>query len=157
MSKDVKKIPDGYHTVTPYIVLDDAAGAIEFYKRAFGAEERGRMPMPDGRLMHAEIQIGNSIIMMSSEFPEMGSTAKSPKKAGFGTGSLMIYTEDIDGLYQRAIEAGATEVMAPQDMFWGDRYAKVIDPFGHEWQIGTHLEDVSMEEMAKRAETALNP
>ncbi len=156
MGSKVKKIPDGFHTVTPYIVLDDAARAIDFYKKAFDAKERGRMPTPDGRLMHAEIQIGDSIIMLSSEFPEMGATTKSPKAAGFGTGSLMIYTEDTDRLVETAVKAGATEVMAPQDMFWGDRYAKVRDPFGHEWQIGTHIEDVSMEEMTERAKKAFS-
>lgn len=154
MSNTVKKIPDGYHTVTPYIVLDDAPGAIEFYKKAFDAKERGRMPSPDGRVMHAEIQIGNSIIMLSSEFPEMGGTCKAPKTAGFATSSLMIYTEDTDALFKSAVNAGATELMAPQEMFWGDRYAKVRDPYGHEWQFATHLEDVSMEEMNERAKKA---
>ena len=152
MSNSVKKIPDGYHTITPYIVLEDASAGIEFYKKAFDAKARGKMPTPDGRLMHAEIQIGDSIIMMSSEFPEMGGTAKSPKKAGFATSSLLIYAEDTDAVFQNAIKQGATEVMAPQDMFWGDRYAKVRDPFGHEWQIATHIEDVSPEEMAARAQ-----
>ena len=153
---NVKKIPDGYHSVTPYIVLDDAAGAVEFYKKAFGATERSRMPSPDGRLMHAEIQIGDSFIMLSSEFPEMGGTAKSPKKAGFATSSLLIYTEDTDALVQRAVEAGATQTMPTTDMFWGDRYAKLKDPYGHEWQIATHIEDVSPEEMKARAAKLMN-
>ncbi len=153
MGTTTKPIPDGYHTITPYIVLDDAAGAIEFYKKAFGAEEVYRMPSPDGRLMHAEIRIGDSNVMMSSEFPEMGGTCKSPKQLGSATSSLMVYAEDADGAFSRAIEAGAEEIMAPQDMFWGDRYAKVRDPYGHEWQIATHVEDVSPEEMAARAKT----
>ena len=152
---NVKPIPDGYHTVTPYLVQEDADAAIAFYKEAFGAEEIYRMPSPDGRLMHAEIRIGDSIIMLSSEFPEMGGTARSPKSAGCHTGSLLILTEDADAAFKRAIDAGATSVMPLENMFWGDRYGKVKDPFGHEWQIATHIEDVSPEEMQKRVEAVM--
>jgi len=152
----VKPIPEAYHTVTPYIVLDDAGAAIEFYKKAFNAEELARMPMPDGKVMPAELKLGDSVIMMSSEFPEMGSVLKSPKTAGSATSSLMIYTKDTDATFKQATSAGAAEVMAPENMFWGDRYAKVRDPFGHEWQIATHVEDVPPEEMAERAKKAFS-
>ncbi len=149
---NVKAIPDGYHTVTPHIVIKDAAKAIEFYKKAFGAEEIARMPGPGGNgVMHAEIQIGNSRIMMCDEMPEMESCV-APTSLKGTTVSLLIYVEDVDKAYQRAIDAGATAKVPVVDMFWGDRYGKLIDPFGHQWAIATHKEDVSMEECGKRAE-----
>jgi PhnB protein len=144
----VNAIPHGYGTVTPHIIVRDAARALDFYKKAFGAEERVRMPGPGGKIVHAEMQIGNSIVMLSDEFPEMAS--RSPQTLGGSPGGLMLYTEDCDRAYHRALQAGATSEMAPQDMFWGDRYGKVRDPFGHLWAIGTHIEDVTPEEIGKR-------
>ncbi len=156
MSSKIKPIPDGYHAVTPYIVLRNATEAITFYTKAFGAEEVYRMPSPDGRLMHAEIRIGDSKVMLSDEFPEMQGPCKSPQSLNGTSGSLMIYTKDTDAAFKRAIEAGATEVSAPEDMFWGDRFARVKDPFGHDWQFATHQEEVSPEEIAERAKTAFS-
>jgi PhnB protein len=149
----VKPIPEGYHTVNPYIAVDDAAKAIEFYQRAFGAKERVRMPGPNDTIAHAEIEIGDSVVMLSDPFPQ--SPLKSPKKAGASTASMMIYTEDVDELVQQAVDAGAKITMPVETQFWGDRYGRVEDPFGHNWQIATHVEDVPPEEMAKRAEEAM--
>jgi PhnB protein len=139
-----KPVPEGYHTLTPYMTVRDAARAIEFYKSAFGAIEKGVMKGPDGKVMHAELQIGDSIFMMADEFPEFGSFA--PPKGGSGTG-LHIYTEDVDSAFDRAVKAGASVEMPVMDMFWGDRYGKLVDPFGHKWSIATHKRDMSMEEM----------
>lgn len=147
MSK-VKPIPDGYHTATPYIVVDGADKAIAFYKKAFGAEELFTMPGPDGKVMHGEFKIGNSPIMISDENPQMG--ARSPKSLGGSPQSILLYVEDVDKVVKQAVAAGATALMPVTDMFWGDRYCKVEDPFGHQWQVATHKEDVSPEEMAKR-------
>ena len=146
-------IPEGYNTVTPYLAVDDAAKAIEFYERAFGAKERYRMPGPDGKIAHAEIQIGNSIVMLSDPFPQ--ATAKPPTQVGDTTAGLFMYVEDVDAAFKRAIEAGATEKMPPADMFWGDRFGSVTDPFGHAWQLATHIEDVSPEEMERRGLEAM--
>jgi uncharacterized glyoxalase superfamily protein PhnB len=143
----VKAIPQGYHSVTAHLIVDRGAEAIEFYKRAFGAEELVRMPGPDGRLMHAEIRIGDSPIMLADESPEMGN--KSPKTLGGTACGLMIYCENVDQLFERATKAGATVVMPPADMFWGDRYCLVMDPFGHKWSLGTHIKDLTPAEMAK--------
>ena len=149
---NVKAIPDGYHTITPHVVIKDASKAIEFYKKAFGAEEICRMPGPGGKgVMHAEIQIGNSRIMMCDEMPNM-EYCVSPTSLKGTTFGLMIYVEDVNKAYQRAVDAGATAKMPVTDMFWGDRYGKLTDPFGHEWAIATHKEDVSPEECGKRAE-----
>jgi PhnB protein len=148
-----KPIPEGYHVVTPYIAVDNAEKAIEFYRRAFGAKERLRMPGPEGTIAHAEIEIGDSVIMLSDPFPQ--SPLKSPKEAGVTTASLMIYTEDADELVQQAVDAGAQITMPVETQFWGDRYGRVQDPFGHNWQIATHVEDVPPQEMAKRAEKAM--
>jgi PhnB protein len=146
-----KPIPEGYHTVTPYIVVKNGAEAIEFYKRAFGAREIDRMPGPGGQgIMHAEIKIGDSHIMLSDEFPGAGST--SPQTAGTTTCQLFIYSEDVDAAYKKAVDAGATAVMQPADMFWGDRFGKLTDPFGHQWGIATHKEDLSSDEIRKRGE-----
>lgn len=152
MSKNVRPIPEGYHSVTPYLVLRGAAEAIEFYKKAFGATEVFRMPAPNGALAHAEIRIGDSQIMMCEENPEMG--AQSPQALGGSPTNLFLYVEDVDRAYQRAVDAGATAAMPPQDMFWGDRYGKLVDPYGHEWSMATHVEDVSPEQMAERAQAA---
>lgn len=146
----VKPIPERYGTVTPYMIVRGAGMAIDFYQKAFGAEEVFRMPGPDGKsVAHAEIRIGNSMVMLSDENPEWG--AQSPLALGGTPFSLFIYTEDVDVAFDRAVKAGCTVEMPPADMFWGDRFCKVKDPFGHSWQIATHKEDVSPEEMDKRA------
>jgi uncharacterized glyoxalase superfamily protein PhnB len=147
----VKAIPAGYHTVTPAITVRGAAEAIEFYKKAFGAVEEARFPGPDGRgIMHAQIRIGDSPVMLGDEFPDMG--CKAPASLGTSSVSLMIYVDDVDAAFQRAVGAGAKTVLTPTNMSWGDRYAKVTDPFGHTWSLGTHIEDVSHEEMARRGQ-----
>jgi PhnB protein len=146
-------IPEGYHTISPYLAVDDASAAIEFYKRAFGATERSIMPGPDGKVAHAEVQIGDSIVMTSDQYPQ--STAKPPKEIGGTTASIFMYVEDVDSVVQDAVDAGATISMPIEDMFWGDRFGQITDPFGHIWQIATHVEDVPPEEIAKRAEAAM--
>ncbi|HXO35917.1 MAG TPA: VOC family protein [Candidatus Acidoferrales bacterium] len=146
----VKAIPEGYHTLTPYMTVRDAARAIDFYKPAFGAVERGVMKGPDGKIMHAELRIGDSIVMLADEFHHFGSL--SPQSIG-GTGmGLHIYVEDVDSAFERAIGAGATVEMPVSDMFWGDRYGKLLDPFGHKWSIATHTRDMSMEEIEEAQE-----
>jgi PhnB protein len=144
----VKPVPDGFYTVTPYLVVRGAAKALDFYAKAFGAEERLRMPGPDGAVMHGEFKIGNSIIMIGEENPQMG--ALSPQAIGGTAVSLMLYVADVDAVFARATKAGCTAQMPPTDMFWGDRYGKLKDPFGHDWAIATHKEDVAPQEMAKR-------
>jgi PhnB protein len=151
MSK-AKPIPEGYHTATPYLIIKNAARAIDFYKKAFGATERMRMADPTGKVMHAEIQIGDSRIMIADEFPEMG--ARSPESLGGSPVSIFLYVEDVDALAKQATSAGAKVLMPIQDQFWGDRYGKLTDPFGHVWDIATHKEDVAPEEMHKRAAAA---
>jgi len=149
-----KPIPDGYHTVTPYITVQGAADAIEFYQRAFGAKEKERMPGPDGKsVMHAELTIGDSVVMLSDEFPGMGS--RSPRALGGSTGYLFLYVTDVDAAFKRAVDAGAKVAMPPSDMFWGDRFCKVTDPFGHEWGMATHKEDLSPAEIKKRGVAAM--
>jgi PhnB protein len=148
---NVKPIPDGYHSVTPYLICDGAAKAIEYYKNAFGATELFRMDH-DGKIGHAELKIGDSPIMLADEYPQMG--YRSPKALGGTPVSIMIYVEDVDTVYQRAIDAGATEVKPLQDQFYGDRSGTLTDPFGHVWTIATHKEDVSMEEMNRRMAAA---
>jgi PhnB protein len=146
-----KPIPDGYHTVTPHITVNGAEKALEFYKRAFGAQEIVRMPGPGGKgIMHAEIKIGNSIIMLNDELHGMGE--RSPQSLGGHTGSIYLYVEDVDAVYAKAVAAGAMGRVPVSDMFWGDRTGRIVDPFGHEWAISTHKEDVSTEEIRKRAE-----
>jgi PhnB protein len=144
-----KPIPEGYHTVTPSISVKSAAKAIEFYKKAFGAVETVRMGHGD-QVMHAEIKIGDSIIMLGDESP--GRATASPQTIGGTTGSIMLYVPDTDKTYKAALDAGAKSEMAPENMFWGDRFASVIDPFGHCWSIATHVEDVSEAEMKRRGE-----
>ncbi len=149
---DVKPIPDGFQTITPHMVIKDASAAIEFYKKAFGAEERFRMPGPGGAgVMHAEIQIGDSIIMLCDDMPQMEQFA-SPSRLNGTTVGLGFYTEDCDKVFEQAIAAGATAIMPPMDAFWGDRYGKVADPFGHHWGIMTHKQDLTPEEIAEGAE-----
>ena len=145
-----KPIPEGFHTVTPSLKIRDAAKAIEFYKDAFGATERGRFEMPSGGIMHAEIMIGDSVVMLGEEMPEMG--AKGPLTLGGTPVRLHIYTEDVDSLFSRATKAGATVLMPVADQFWGDRYGVLADPFGHEWSIATHTKDLTMDEMKTAAE-----
>jgi len=149
----VQPIPEGYDSAIPYLSVDDAAKAIEFYKRAFGATERMRMPGPDGKIGHAEIQIGDSIIMLADPFPE--GNVKPPKKLGGTTVGIFLYVEDVDSVVQDAVDAGASLSSAVEDMFWGDRFGQVQDPFGHQWQIATHVKDVPPDEMAKRAKEAM--
>ena len=147
--------PHGYRSVTPYLVLRGAAQAIEFYKKALGATERMRMPTPDGaRLMHAEIQIGDSIIMMSDEFPEMNTGARAPDALGATTGSIYLYRADIDDFYNRAVAAGMTVLMPLADMFWGDRYGKLRDPFGHQWSVGKQVRKLTPQQIAEAAKAA---
>ena len=148
----VQPIPDGYHAVTPYLAVDDASAAIDFYARAFGAKERYRMPGPDGTVSHAELELGDSVIMLSDP---LGGDDHSPKEVGATTVGLFMYTSDVDAAYKQAIEAGATSAQEPKDMFWGDRFARVTDPFGHSWQLATHVEDVPPEEMERRSAEAL--
>ncbi len=144
----VNFIPDGYYSLTPYLIVKGAQEAMAYYTRAFGATELVNMPGPGGSVMHAEMQIGNARFMLSDENPERGT--KSPKTLGGSAGSVMIYTEDVDATFKRAVDAGGSVVMPVTDMFWGDRYGSVLDPFGHQWQIATHKEDVTPEEMQKR-------
>jgi PhnB protein len=151
MSK-AKPIPKGYHTATPYLVIKGAAKAIEFYKKAFGAAEMTRMTQPDGRVGHAEIKIGDSPIMLADEFPEMG--ARSPQSLGGSPVSILLYVPDVDALTSQAITAGAKVVRPVKDQFYGDRSGSLEDPFGHQWHIATHVEDVPPEEMKKRAAAA---
>ena len=149
----VKPIPEGYHTLTTYLAVDNASEAIEFYKRAFGAKERSRMDAPGGTIGHAELEIGDSLIMLSDPMPQ--STAKPPKQLGGTSTGLFMYTKDVDAAVEKAVEAGATVEMEPDDMFWGDRFGSVVDPFGHVWSIATHKEDLSPEEVAERGKTAM--
>lgn len=143
----VQPIPKGYHTLTPFVTVRDAARAIEFYKQAFGAKEKGAMKAPDGKVMHAELIIGDSIIMLADEFPEFGSL--SPQTSGGAGMGLHIYVEDVDAAFDRAVKAGAMVEMPVADMFWGDRYGKLRDPFGHTWSIGTHVADLSSDEIER--------
>jgi PhnB protein len=147
-------VPKGYRTVTPYLTVSDGAGALAFYGRAFGAREIMRMPGPGGKLAHAEIRIGDSIVMLSDEFPGM-STQKAPTSLGGTTGSLMLYVPNVDAAFQRAVDAGCTSLMAPTDMFWGDRFGKLQDPYGNQWALATHTEDVPPRQMAERARAAM--
>ena len=152
MSTKVKPVPEGYHTATPYLIIKGAAAALEFYKKAFGATELLRMPKPDGRVGHAEIRIGDSIIMLADEFPEIG--ARSPESYGGSPVTLMLYVEDVDAVFNRAVAAGAKVDRPVANQFYGDRTGGIIDPFGHKWYLATHVEDVSPEELLRRANAA---
>ena len=143
----VQPIPDGYHSVTPYLIVEDAAKAIDFYKAAFGAEEKFRLPAGD-KVAHAEIRIGNSFVMLADEFPDQGHLG--PKSRGGTTASFLIYVDDVDKAWQQALDAGATEQRPLELQFWGDRMGSVTDPFGHQWSLATHVEDVSESEMQER-------
>ena len=145
-----KAIPDGYHSVTPYLIIKGAAAAIDFYKRAFGATELMRMPSPDGRIGHAEIKIGDSAIMLADEHPQMG--YRSPQTLGGSAVSMMVYVDRVDDVFKKAVEMGAKELQPVQDQFYGDRSGTLQDPFGHTWTIATHIEDIPPDEMRRRAE-----
>jgi PhnB protein len=153
MAKQVQPIPPGYHSVTPYLVVNDAARAIEFYQRAFGAKEIMRMDGPHGKIAHAELKIGDSMIMISDEMP--GTGCRSPQSLGGSTGGIFLYFDNVDNVFQQATSAGAKVDMPLADQFWGDRYGKLTDPFGHSWSLATHKEDVTPEEMKKRAKEAM--
>jgi len=153
MPGQVKPIPQGYHSLTPYLVVNDAQRAIDFYKRAFGASEIWRMEAAGGKLSHVELKIGDSILMLSDEMP--GGANRSPQALGGSAVSLFLYVEDVDKVFQQAKSAGAKADAPPADMFWGDRYGRLTDPFGHTWGLATHKEDVAPEEMAKRAKEAM--
>jgi len=150
-----KPIPDGYHAITPHLVINGASDAIEFYKKAFGAKELSRMPFPtpDGKVKigHADLQIGDSHLFLADEFPDHG--AVGPSK-GSSPVTIHLYVTDVDAVFKQAVEAGATAVMPPDNMFWGDRYGKLVDPFGHHWSVSTHLEDPTPEQVKERMEAA---
>ena len=149
----VKPIPDGYHSITPYLILSGAAQGLEFYQRAFGAVEVMRMDGPGGKVMHAEIRIGDSVVMLADEFPEMN--AVSPTTLKGSPVSLMIYVENADSVFDQAIASGATVRRAVRNQFYGDRSGTLVDPFGHVWTVSTHMEDLTSEEIARRAEAML--
>ncbi len=153
MAEKVKPIPEGFHTLTPYLVVRDAARGIEFYKRAFGAVELGRLLTPDGKsIMHAALKIGDSVLMLNDEFPDM--KALSPQALG-GTGvTLHLYVENVDAAFNKAVSAGATVSMPLMDAFWGDRYGQLLDPFGHKWSLATHKQDLTPEQIRKGGEAA---
>ncbi len=146
----VKPIPEGYHSITPYLIVNDAARAIEFYRKAFGASEVMRMPKPDGKIGHAELAIGDSKVMLADEYPEMG--YRSPQSLGGAGVSIMLYIDKVDEVFKRALHAGAKELQAVKVQFYGDRSGTLQDPFGHVWTVATHVEDVPPEEMCRRAE-----
>jgi PhnB protein len=148
-----KAIPDGYHTVSPYLAVDDAARAIEYYTSAFGAKELVRMDAPGGKIGHAELEVGDSRIMLSDPFPQ--ASTQPPKALGGTSVSVFMYVEDVDAVVKQAVDAGATVTMEVADQFWGDRFGAITDPFGHVWSIATHVEDVPAEEMAERAKAAM--
>jgi PhnB protein len=151
----VKAIPDGYRSVTPYLILDDAAKAIAFYTKVFGATELMRLPGPGGKLGHAEIRIGDSVIMMADESPQMGN--RSPKSIGGSSVGIMLYVENSDAVFTTAVANGATVDRPVQDQFYGDRSGTVVDPFGYKWTIATHIEDVSQEELDRRMAVLFGP
>ena len=152
-TKAVRPVPEGYHTVTPYLTVNDAAGAINFYRRAFGATETMRMPGPAGKIGHAELKIGDSAIMLADEMPGMGTRA--PQSLGGSSVNIFLYVNDVDAVFKQAVAAGAKADAPPSDMFWGDRYGKLTDPFGHSWSVATHKEDVAPDEMQKRMQAAM--
>ena len=154
MADQVKPVPDGYHAVTPYLIVNDGPAALEFYKNAFGAVELLRMPRPDGRIGHAEIKIGDSPVMLADEHPEIG--ALSPQSVGGSPVSIHLYVTDVDAMFNQAVAAGASVVRPLQNQFYGDRTGGVKDPFGYQWYIATHIEDVSPEELQRRAAEAHN-
>lgn len=151
MTTNTQPIPDDYRAVTPYLIVQGAAAAIEFYKKAFGAKEFLRMPSPDGKIMHAEVRIHGAPVMLADEFPKMG--ALSPQSVGGTPVYLLLYVEDVDAVFQQAVSAGAEVVRPVQDQFYGDRSGTLTDPFGHQWNLATHKEDVPEEELKRRMES----
>ena len=151
MAKKAQAIPKGFHSVTPSIVVAGAAKAIDFYKRAFGAEEISRFPGPDGTIMHAEIRIGDSVIMLGDEMPEQG--ARGPKSIGGTPVSFFVYGENVDAAWKRAVDAGAKTIMPLADQFWGDRTGCLEDPFGHKWWLAQRIQDLTPEELQRNAES----
>ena len=150
----VKPIPDGYHNMTPYLIVSGAAKAIEFYTKVFGATEKMRMPSPGGKIGHAELTLGDSMIMLADEHPEIG--ARAPSAYGGSAVSLMVYVPDVDATVATATAAGAKIVRPVENQFYGDRMGTIADPFGHQWHVATHVEDVPSDEMAKRAAAAMS-
>jgi PhnB protein len=146
----VKAIPDGFHAVTPYLIVSNAAKALDFYQKAFGAKERFRMPAPGGKIGHAEISIGDSVVMLADEFPDMD--VKAPQTVGGTPVSLHVYVEDVDSQFKKAIAAGGREKRAVEDQFYGDRLGTLQDPFGHIWHLSTHKEDLSPDELQRRSQ-----
>ena len=142
-------VPEGYPRVTPYLVLDGASDAIDFYTEVLGFSERMRMPGPDGRIGHAELRLGDSVLMLADENPEMG--ARGPRSVGGTPVTIFVYVDDVDGVFERAVQAGAKQLEAVEDRFYGDRSGQLEDPFGHRWSLATHIEDVAPEEMSRRA------
>jgi len=153
MPGKVRAVPEGFHTITPHLNIRNCSKAIEFYQKAFGAEVKGVHRTPDGKVMHALLKIGDSQLMVSDEFPEMG--AKSPESLGGSAVVLNVYVEDVDALFNRAVGAGAKVVMPLMDQFWGDRYGVLSDPFGHQWSLATHVRDMSADEMKAAGEAAM--
>src|SRR5437016_4831980 len=153
MAGQVKPVPEGYHTVTPYLTVNDGARAIDFYKRAFGAQETVRMDGLPGKIGHAELKIGDSMIMLSDEMP--GGGCRAPQSLGGTTVNLFLYVTDVDSAFDQAVKAGAKADMPPSNMFWGDRFGRLTDPFGHSWSLATHVEDVAPAEMQKRTKEAM--
>ncbi len=149
----VQPVPPGYHTVTPHLTIRNCREAIAFYEKAFGATTLSVMPGPDGKIMHGEIKIGDSVVMVADEFLDWG--ARSPQALGGTPGGLFLYVDDADAWFQRAVDAGATVEMPLENQFWGDRYGKLRDPFGHGWAIGQHIEDVGEEEMMRRMQASM--
>ena len=149
---DIKPVPDGYHSVTPYLIISGAADAIDYYAKVFGTTERMRLAMPDGRVGHAELELGDSVIMLADEFPDMG--IRSASTLGGSPVNVHVYVDDVDATFERALEAGAEVLQPVEDKFYGDRSGQLRDPFGHVWSIATHIEDIAPDEMARRAAAA---
>jgi PhnB protein len=149
----VQPIPQGFHSITPFLVVNDATKAIDFYRRAFGAKEIMRNTGPDGKITHAEIRIGDSPLMLSDEMPQAG--IRTPRSLGGSTVNIFLYVDNVDTIFKQAESAGAKVEMPLENMFWGDRYGRLTDPFGHSWSVATHKEDVAPEEMKKRAQQAM--
>jgi PhnB protein len=153
MTTRIKAVPEGHHTLTPHLIVKGASEAIEFYKKAFGAEEITRLPGPDGKsIMHAALKIGDSRLFLVDEFPQMGSLG--PKSIGGTPVFIHVFVEDVDTIFNQAVAAGAEVLMPLVDAFWGDRYGQLVDPFGHKWSLATHKEDLTPEEIGKRAQAA---
>ncbi len=153
MPEHVKAVPPGFHTLTPHLVVRNAEQALEFYKNAFGAEVLHVAHMPDGKVMHASLRIGDSMLMLNDEFPDYGTL--SPLSTGGSAVTIHIYTENVDAAFNRAVSAGAQVKMPLADQFWGDRYGVVADPFGHKWSLGAHIKDMSPEEMQREQDRAM--